>query len=81
MPPSRIDLVGEEVDKSEGRNGPEPPIQRSQDEQLHPADRPGLEHVPADALDLPIAQRSSMMLSLMITNVNSLKISTLWLVV
>jgi hypothetical protein len=50
--PSWIDLVGEEVDEGEGRNRPEPPIQRGQDEQLHPADRPGLEHVSADALDL-----------------------------
>lgn len=54
MPPSRIDLAGEEVDEGEGRHRPEPPIQRRQDEELHPADRPGLEHVSADALDLPI---------------------------
>ena len=52
VPPSRIDLAREEVDEGEGSNRPEPPVERRQDDELHPADRPGVEVVSAGALNL-----------------------------
>jgi len=55
VPPSRIDLAREEVDEGEGSNRPEPPVERRQDDELHPADRPRVEVVSAGALNLQCA--------------------------
>ena len=63
VPPSRIDLAREEVDEGEGSNRPEPPVERRQDDELHPADRPGVEVVSAGALHLQCnAQCSSILI-------------------
>lgn len=60
VPPSWVDLAREEVDEGEGSNRAEPPVERHQDEELHPADRPRLEAVvSAGALNLQNAVQST----------------------
>jgi hypothetical protein len=45
VPPSWIHLAREEVDEGERRDRTEPPVQRRQDEELHPDDRLQVEDV------------------------------------
>jgi hypothetical protein len=45
VPPWRIHLAREEVDEGERRDRTEPPVQRRQDEELHPDDRLQVEDV------------------------------------
>jgi hypothetical protein len=45
VPPSRIHLAREEVEEGERRDRTEPPVQRRQDEELHPDNRLRVEDV------------------------------------
>jgi hypothetical protein len=45
VPPSRIHLAREEVEEGERRDRTEPPVQRRQDEELHPENRLRVEDV------------------------------------